>query len=590
MENNEEIRLKNAESANGKKTQKKNNKKKTIVLIVIVMILVLAVGLEIGFLITNNQDKNTNIVNVTESQVDKTEQVKAGKKIDESKPWVYTKETEKKEFEVFNKKYTTYDTYKVPYINIKSADAEKVNTAINELCKTALAKFGNNEGENVYTISGIDYNFYESKNYVSIVVTESFGYANGSGSTISQHAYCFDLDTLKLIKFDDIIAKKGYKRDDVNKKISNLIEISKKEIADGPDSKNSSVYFDDSFYLDNNENLYVLIANRHTSWDTTVVSYLEYNYEKTDDEQKVINDTQNDKEKKDNNDNKDNNTNNTNNATNASNNAQQNSNTNNASNEKTNDTKIDYSVFSSYKGLTYKNEDYNTTPEGGKQYCKLTFNQEGKPTINIGISSEVHTECYFATENISNLKVDVAAGTTYVEYDFTAWTAGGNTVGSALISFSNVNKFGEITVSAKLKDNEKNMKFDYIKVRPVGQNAVEGFKIENLKNRVYESEKKENDNWYKVEFDESGKPTITWGYSANGTNQINDTIKQFSDVSIDNAAGSAYVTFSYRLLNGTGEKVEGRLRYSNNDDNDKISLRMHNMGTEGDGVTLIRTK
>ena len=99
--------------------------------------------------------------------------------------------------------------------------------------------------------------------------------------------------------------------------------------------------------------------------------------------------------------------------------------------------------------------------------------------------------------------------------------------------------------------------------------------------------------WYKVEFEESGKPIITMmhiGKKDMNENHMIGTYKRFTDVSIDNAAGSAYVTFSYRLENETGDKVEGRLRYSNNTDNEDIYLRMHNMGKEEADVVLKRVK
>lgn len=264
------------------------------------------------------------------------------------------------------------------------------------------------------------------------------------------------------------------------------------------------------------------------------------------------------------------------------------------SDEKSNNianTTSDYSVFSSYKGRIYKNEDFNTITgsDSGvtKENCELRFDDAGKPTLKIGYKSDNNTECYFQTQEISNLKSEGAAGTTYVTFDFTAWTAGGDTTGSATFSYSNVSDDDTINVSAKVKYNTGVVKeFNNIKVNPVNQTSVDEFAVSSLKNRVYESE----NGMYKVEFNEKGKPTITVYSPYDGGREIVGTYIRFTDVSLDNAAGSAYVTFSYRLENETGDKVEGRLRYSNNTDNNEIYLRMHNLGTEGDGIILKKVK
>ena len=257
-------------------------------------------------------------------------------------------------------------------------------------------------------------------------------------------------------------------------------------------------------------------------------------------------------------------------------------------------TTSDYSVFSSYKGRIYKNEDFNTITgsDSGvtKENCELRFDDAGKPTLKIGYKSDNNTECYFQTQEISNLKSEGAAGTTYVTFDFLGWTPGGDRTakGNATIRFSNVSKDNTLIVSAKA-DYENNLKGEYnnIKLKQVGQTAVEEFKIPELKDRVYESEKKENNFWYKLEFDENGKPTIIEGYLAGGVSQISDTYRRFTDVYSEGAAGTSYITFYYRLLNETGEKVEGRLAVSNNTDNSYLRLKMNNSETE---ITLKRVK
>ena len=240
----------------------------------------------------------------------------------------------------------------------------------------------------------------------------------------------------------------------------------------------------------------------------------------------------------------------------------------------------DYSIFNSYKGRTYKNEDFNTTPEVRKEYCELKFDDKGKPTVKIGYKSDNNTECYFQTKDISNLKSEGAAGTTYVTFDFTAWTPGGDTTGNATISFSNVSEDYTMTVSAKANFDIGTREYNNIEVRAVGQNAVENFVLPELKNRIYEGQENLTGLWYKLEFDENGKPTITITSSEGENKQIVDKYTRFTDVHSDGAAGTMYINFSYRLMNETGNKVEGYLGYSNNTDNNEIRLKMDNMESE----------
>ena len=254
------------------------------------------------------------------------------------------------------------------------------------------------------------------------------------------------------------------------------------------------------------------------------------------------------------------------------------------------DSKNGYAELVKFAGKGFENKDYDTTTNNIKEYCELTFDNLGYPCVKIGSKSAETTECSFYTKEISNMKSDGAAGTTYVAFDFTAWTPGGDTTGSATLSYSNVADLNEITVSAKVKINDKDAEFNNIKVRPVGQTAVEKFTLPEFKNRVYESEKKENSFWYKLEFDENGKPTITEGYLAGEVSQIVDTYRRFTDVSSEGAAGSVYVTFSYRVLNETGEKVEGRLHYSNNTNNKEIYLKMYNKENKDNEIILKQVK
>lgn len=255
----------------------------------------------------------------------------------------------------------------------------------------------------------------------------------------------------------------------------------------------------------------------------------------------------------------------------------------------------DYSIFNEYKGHTYKNEDYNTNTVSNqgviKEYCELKIDENGKPTIKTGYKSDKNTEYYFETKDISNFKAEGAAGTTYVTFDFTALTPSGSAKGNATISFNNVSNDYTMIVSAKVNYNTGTKEYKNITVKQLGQTAMENFIISQFKNRVYEGKDDLTGLVYKLEFDESGKPTITIISSNEADKEKEYKYTYFTNISIEVAAGSSYIKFSYILSNEEGDnKVEGRLRYSNNTDNNEVYLKMHNVKDDGDGIELKRVK
>ncbi len=243
---------------------------------------------------------------------------------------------------------------------------------------------------------------------------------------------------------------------------------------------------------------------------------------------------------------------------------------------------VDYSIFSDYKGRKFKNGDYNTTTDGKMEFCELTFDEDGKPSIKMGYQSTNNTEYYFQSKEITYLKTDIVAGSTQVNLDFTASTPNGDATGTATIQYSNALKSGTMTVNATVHYKDGNVKaYNNIILTIQKQISQDDFSfMSDFKNTVYESEKKENDLWYKVEFNGNSEPTITVSYMQNGTSQIRDTYKLFSDINADGAAGSVYVTFNYRLSNPSKDKVEGSITYNNNTENNEIYLKLYDMENE----------
>ncbi len=126
----------------------------------------------------------------------------------------------------------------------------------------------------------------------------------------------------------------------------------------------------------------------------------------------------------------------------------------------------DYSVFSTLANSYYKNENFKIK-YGQTIYCyEIKFDRSGKPTIKISTVNDVQNDTIFETKNITNIKQDVAAGTSYVTFDFTAWTAGGDTTGSAQMRFSNVSQNDSIGIKATVKIDNRlqdfNNRGDYV--------------------------------------------------------------------------------------------------------------------------------
>lgn len=548
------------------KEKKSNGNKAKGFVVFVFLVLFLGAGFGLGYLFAGKWDpfKENNNTTTNNTATNNAVETKSAKKIDESKPWVYDaeylkgKEEKKVDYDISNEKYSTKECIIAPYINVDSEEAKKANQEIEEITTKQYTTFGKKDGESIYYVTKIDYLYSNNDNAIFVLVLYNTS-ITGTGS---------EIDSIKTYNIkiknqnnDDSNVIGGYSKEAINSKIE---EFSKNGNQDGDKLK----MVDNEYFVYNNK-LYIVCTGGYTSGG--VRSSNNYVLFDVDNMQEIpyyqIKEVLTGKEES------------------------QNKNAETLQSQTTAESKQDFSVFSQYKGKKYRNEDFNTTPEAFKEYCILTFDENGKPTIKMGYKSDNNTECYFQTKETSNLKSDGAAGTTYVTFDFTAWTAGGDTTGNATISFSNVTENDySMTVSAKVNYNTGSKEYNNIKVKPVGQTASENATIDVLKNRVYESEKKENSFWYKVEFDEKGNPTITEGYLAGGVSQIVDTYRRFTDVSSEGAAGSVYVTFSYRLLNETGDKVEGRLKYSNNTDNKEIYLKMYNKDNNENEVMLKQVK
>lgn len=99
----------------------------------------------------------------------------------------------------------------------------------------------------------------------------------------------------------------------------------------------------------------------------------------------------------------------------------------------------DFSYFEELKNMEYYGTD-------GIDSCELKFDKNGKPLINIKYKNGTNE----TVDNFTNIIVDVAAGSTYVTFDFKGLSSNGNTLfGNGTIKYSNVSDESTIAITLK---------------------------------------------------------------------------------------------------------------------------------------------
>lgn len=249
----------------------KNGKGKTIALMIIVLVLVLILGVLAGLIISGNgKVVNDNIVKITEKKEDKV-----GKKIDESKDWVYDADYGKdKENKIIDNDCKS-ENLKVPFININSADAEKANNDIKKLYEKMYSEFGtkNSNGATILYTSG--YKFYENKNILSVVVTSTDAILNGGAGTSKLYIYNFNLETLNRATNDEMAKACGFNSiNEVQDKISKWNKRQKDFETAYPD-KVAGIYenvVEDVYFIDKDGKLnFVYVGSAAGRYYTTAV-------------------------------------------------------------------------------------------------------------------------------------------------------------------------------------------------------------------------------------------------------------------------------------------------------------------------------
>lgn len=201
-----------------KDSRKNPNKSKIIIgILVVVTIIAIIIGILLSSKKTNNNENSP--VNSVEQKIENQ-----SKKIDETKLWVY--DANYNEEATDKKKSNQYSTKKdliMPYININSSDAEKVNKEIKSVFDNLYSGFGD-EG----IVYSSNYKFYENGNILSIVIVTNEIIINGGATELDCYTYNFNLDTLKQIGIEEISPKCGFKS--ANEALSKIREWENKQV------------------------------------------------------------------------------------------------------------------------------------------------------------------------------------------------------------------------------------------------------------------------------------------------------------------------------------------------------------------------
>ena len=367
MENNEEINSNNVELNNNENKPKKNNNGKIVILIIIVMILVLAVGIGVGLLISNKRNNNSNnSVNATETQENKQEQTKSSKKIDESKPWVYDAEYGKDKAVKKVESFSSDKDLTVPYININSEDANKANDEIKNIYEETYSKYGSAPSYTI--IYSSNYEFYENDNILSIVLRVGNAVINGGAGTSKTYIYNFNLDTLKTATLKEMAILCGFNSEsDVQNKVKEWEKRQNDLAKANPDKVAAQMtgIVDGQYFIDKDKKLnfiYMSLAagNYYTPAVVEPNKEIEDFYDFDNDDNSIQ----------------------------------------------------DFSVM---KNAGFANTVYETEKKQGETFYRVSFDSNCNPTIYI---EDVGVQPYATYNKFYNIRSDVAAGTTYITFDF----------------------------------------------------------------------------------------------------------------------------------------------------------------------------
>ena len=268
----------------------KNNLKNIIIGILITITILLIIL--ISFMLLNNKTNNLESKNNSTSiKIDNNKDYvydadykynnkyyKYGENKDGNKIVVDDKVTNKEIKSTAESQIADFDVYenvqylkdlKVPFININSDDAKKVNKSLEKLYITTAKSFDLNA---TYDENGplsrfvLNYKFYINNDILSVAIVDG-----GQATYIwlfNYYTYNFDLKTGKLLTYKDIYTKVGIKENEIENKVEQVIINKQKEIMKDDD------YFETNFETFKNES----ITNyKNSIYNNTLQYYLDEN-------------------------------------------------------------------------------------------------------------------------------------------------------------------------------------------------------------------------------------------------------------------------------------------------------------------------
>ena len=173
--------------------EKQKNNKKIIILITVASVILLAVGILIptGIISFNSNKEKDNYINGNSNNNNghSNNNGNSISKLDNSKEWVYDANyklpTNKESYYgyVDHTKLISVSDLVVPYININSNDAARVNQEIYKLYVDLIDEFNKNLKEEVF-FTLVNYKTYINDNIISIIIT-----TESAGADISDYDY-----------------------------------------------------------------------------------------------------------------------------------------------------------------------------------------------------------------------------------------------------------------------------------------------------------------------------------------------------------------------------------------------------------------
>ena len=179
--------------------------------------------------------------------------------------------------ESYNTYYNTYflKDIVVPFININSDDARKVNDEIKGVYDSAIDIYNKGTNDGMSYVDDCSYKYYVNGDIISIVLT----YGHGATDVVrpDYYIYNFNLKTGKLVSYNDVYSFVGFNSDNINISISDSItSVMTEKMSSFPDSLKADfdTYNNQSFqnyinsvddgsikyYVDSNKKLNVMVT------------------------------------------------------------------------------------------------------------------------------------------------------------------------------------------------------------------------------------------------------------------------------------------------------------------------------------------